>query len=240
MILDLLIAVASTAGAAVVVATLALTIPAPTAHRIGFAGVLAIWFFTAVALAATGVVGPDKLGTPGVGVAVLLPILAVAYLASRWGVLRNALFGIPLPVLIGVNAVRVFGIFFVILYADGRLPAPFAPSAGWGDVFVGLTALPVAYLAAREVVGWRPLAFLWNLVAIADLAVAVFLGVTSATDSPFRIFVGEPDTGLMAQLPMFLIPGFLVPLFVLTHLAVFVRLAPSKSGSRMRLAGTSP
>jgi hypothetical protein len=29
----------------------------------------------------------------------------------------------------------------------------------------------------------------------------------------------------MAELPMFLIPGFLVPVFVLTHLAVFVRLA---------------
>ena len=30
---------------------------------------------------------------------------------------------------------------------------------------------------------------------------------------------------MMAELPMFLIPGFLVPVFVLTHLAVFVQLA---------------
>ena len=35
--------------------------------------------------------------------------------------------GIPTAVLIGANAPRVLGVFFLILYAQGQLPAPFAP-----------------------------------------------------------------------------------------------------------------
>ena len=225
MILDLLIAITATAGAAIVIAAISLSIPAPASGRIGIAAVLTAWFFVAAALAATGAVGPAGLGTPGVGIAVVLPIVLIAIIAPRWATLRSALYGIPIPILIGVNAVRVFGYFFIIHYAAGRLPAPFAPSAGWGDVLVGVTAIPVAFMAARQVAGWRPITFSWNLVGIVDLVLAIFFGVTSAIDSPLRMFTEGPDTSLMAELPMFLIPGFLVPVFVLTHLAVFVRIA---------------
>ena len=121
MILDLLIAITATAGAAIVIAALSLSIPAPASGRIGIAAVLTAWFFVAVALAATGAVGPAGLGTPGVGIAVVLPIVVIAILAPRWAILRNALYGIPIPILIGVNAVRVFGYFFIIHYAAGRL-----------------------------------------------------------------------------------------------------------------------
>jgi hypothetical protein len=230
MTLDLLIAVTATASAAVVIAALTLSAPASPAERVGATGVLIAWFLVAVILAATGAVAPDGFGTPVVGLSVLVPIVAGALLAARSELVRNALYGIPLPVFVAVNALRVFGVFFLILYADGRLPAPFAPSAGWGDIAVGVAAVPVALVVARQAAGWRPLAFVWNLVGIADLALAVGLGVTSAVDSPLRIFADGPDTSLMAALPMFLIPGFLVPFFVLTHLAVFVRLA--RAGKR--------
>ena len=229
MTLDLLIAVIATASAAIVIASLVLSTPASVRQRIGSAAVLAAWFFAAVTFAAAGIVSPGGLGTPAVGLAVVIPIAVVAILAARDSVIRDALYGIPVPVFIAVNIVRVFGIFFVIHYAGGRLPAPFAPSAGWGDVAVGVFALPVALMAARRAAGWKPIALLWNVAAIADLLVAVGLGVTSAADSPLRIFTEGPDTRLMAELPMFLIPGFLVPLFVLTHLAVFVRLAKADS-----------
>jgi hypothetical protein len=236
MTLDLIIAIIATSCAAIVIAALTLSIPTSPARRIGTATVLAAWFFAAVTLAATGAVSPEGLGTPGLGVVVLLPIVAMAFLTPRIEVLRNALYNIPLSVLIGVNALRVFGYFFIIHYDAGRLPAPFAPSAGWGDVLAGIFAIPVAILVAREATGWRPIAFLWTLFAIADLILAIGFGVTSAYDSPLRIFAGGPDTTMMSELPMFLIPGFLVPLFVLTHIAVFVRLALGENGANARLA----
>ena len=236
MTIDIFIAIMLTAAAAAIIVALAVSIPATGATWIRFGLVLAAWFLVAVALGLTGVLAPDRLGTPGLGVAVALPVLGIAFLTPRLPALRNAAFGIPLPVLIGVNALRVLGVFFVMLYAEGRLPAPFAPSAGWGDFFVGVTALPVALLAARQVSGWRPLAFIWNVVGFADLVTAITLGVTSATGSPLRIFTVGPDTSLMTQLPMFLIPGYLVPLLLLTHLAVFARLWRAAPHPAMRFA----
>jgi hypothetical protein len=229
MTIDLLIAIGTTAAAAVVIWGLATSVPVSTRGRTIFVAVLAAWLCVAIGLAATRVLAPDGLGTPGVGLAVVLPVLAVAYLASRWPALGNALVGIPVPVLIAVNAVRVLGVFFLILFAQGRLPQPFAPSAGWGDIAVGITALPVAWMVAREVGGWRPVALIWNFVGFADLILAVALGVMSAPDSPVRIFRDGPDTSVMSVLPMFIIPGFLVPLLLLAHLAIFYRLrAPSQ------------
>jgi hypothetical protein len=231
MTTDLLTAIAGTASAALVIWGLSSSLAASPRGKAIFAFVLAAWFSAAVAVGAAGVLMPDRLGTPGVGAAVLLPILIAAWLSLQWTSLKQALLGIPLAVFIAVNAVRVFGLFFVIHYAEGRLPAPFAPSAGWGDVFVGATALPVAWLVARRANGWRAAALVWNTIGFADLVLAVALGIMSAQDSPMQLFAGGPDTTLMAMLPMFLIPGFLVPLLMLTHLAVLQRLAAGDEGS---------
>src|SRR4051812_37242424 len=169
MTLDLAIAVATTAAAAMIVAMLSLSIDAPRAARIVMAAVLNLWFVVTVTLAATGAVTPSGVGTMGVGVAVALPIAVGVALAWSSAAFRSAIAGIPLSVLIGVNALRVLGVFFLILYAEGRLPAPFAPSAGWGDIIVGAAALPVAFFVAQRVSGWRPITFLWNAFGTADL-----------------------------------------------------------------------
>ena len=233
MPIDLVIAVVLTASAAAAAATLAAALPASGALRIGAAAALSAWFFAVVAIGASGLAGPEALGTPAVGAAVLLPVLAVTILAAVRPSVRALLLAIPLPVLVGVNAVRVLGVFFLLLYAAGRLPAPFAPIAGWGDIAVGLAALPAALIAARTA-GWLPIVFGWNLLGLADLVVAIGLGVTSAPDSPMRLFGEGPGSQAMSVLPMFLVPGFLVPLLTLTHIAVFVRLAREATPLRLR------
>lgn len=53
MTIDLLIAIATTSAAALVIAPLVLSIPAQAAHRVGFAAVLAAWFLAVVTLGAT-------------------------------------------------------------------------------------------------------------------------------------------------------------------------------------------
>jgi hypothetical protein len=135
--------------------------------------------------------------------------------------LREVLDRIPLTALIGVNALRVLGVVFVLLYAAGRLPAPFAPAAGWGDIFVGLTALPVAWAVRKGV--HRGLVLAWNTLGLADLVNAIVLGVVSSP-GPLQVFMDEPNAAIMSTLPWVLIPCFLVPLLILTHLAVFYRL----------------
>jgi hypothetical protein len=131
---------------------------------------------------------------------------------------------IPLPVLVAVNAARVLGFFFLLLLAARRLPPTFALSAGWGDIVVALAAIPLAWAIQQRAVGWQPLTLVWNTLGLLDLVAAVTLGVGSATDSPMRFIYEAGSSGTMGSLPWLLIPGFLVPLFLLTHVAIYAQL----------------
>jgi len=144
---------------------------------------------------------------------------------------RTVAFGVPVAVLIALNATRVLGAFFFFLHADGRLPATFTSSAGWGDIVAGVLAVPVAWLARRRAPFWRPLALAWNAFALVDLVFAVALGIGSAPDSPVRFIFEDTATGTLGTLPWVLIPAFLVPLYVLTHVAVFARLVADRHPS---------
>ena len=232
-------AIALTGGAAALVATLVPAAFAKTWARLGAGALLAIWFGAVVAGGAVLIFSPSVgLGTPGLGGAVLVPVIGVVALATFIPRLRHAFDAIPLTTLIVVNSIRLLGVFFLLLYAAGRLPAPFALSAGWGDIIVGATAPFVAWLAARQAVGWRVAVWLWNGLGILDLFAAVGLGAVTAAGSPVRLIVATPDTGLMTALPWIVIPAFVVPLLLLTHVAVLARLLRSGSGSTSRaLAG---
>jgi hypothetical protein len=45
------------------------------------------------------------------------------------------------------------------------LSGPFPQSAGWGDVIVGLTAIPLAAATARNLWGNRRVVLAWNILA---------------------------------------------------------------------------
>ncbi len=133
---------------------------------------------------------------------------------------------------------RVLGITFVLLYAAKRLPAPFAPVAGWGDVTAGLLAIPLALQLAGNADGVpKRLIVAWNMFGMADLVAAITLGATSSP-GPLQIFHGEPSSAIMANLPWILIPCFLVPSLAFLHLCNFYRLrklAPQESKREHRL-----
>ena len=112
-----------------------------------------------------------------------------------------------------------------MLHDQGRLPATFARGAGWGDIAVALLAVPVAWMAARSAPYWRPVTLVCNIVGFVDLITAVTLGVGSTAGSPIQFIVEDAVPGTIATLPWALIPTFLVPIYLLAHLALFARLA---------------
>lgn len=229
MELDLLSAIELTACAAGAIAALAVGFGENTGARLRIASGLALWFMFVTIMALTEVLTYQHgVGVPGLGVAVILPIVILSVTVLRSPSLRRALQTIPLSLLIGVNVIRAFGVTFLILYAAGRLPAPFAPVAGWGDIVVGLAAGPVAWLTYRWGAAARPTVWVWNTFGLLDLIVAVGLGATSSP-GPLQLIFTEPGSAIMTTLPWLLIPGFLVPLLASTHLAVFYRL--TRTGS---------
>src|ERR1700674_5150533 len=64
--------------------------------------------------------------------------------------MRSTLMAIPMPLLIGINALRLLGVLFLLLAATGRLSGPFPFSAGWGDIITGALAIPLALSVARS------------------------------------------------------------------------------------------
>ena len=221
---DLIGSIELTASAAVVMAALSIGFGSNPLTRIRIAVWLGIWFVIVVILAATRALYYEHgLGTPGLGLAVVLPIVILCMTVARVQSLRENFHRVPLWLLVGVHIVRLLGVSFIILFAAGRLPAPFAPVAGWGDIFVGATAIPVAYLVYRQTVNVRALVWIWNIIGIADLIAAIGLGATSSP-GPARLILAEPSSAIMTTLPWLLIPGFLVPLLITVHIGIFVRL----------------
>ena len=140
----------------------------------------------------------------------------------------------PVPALVTVNAIRIIpGAIFVVLYAAGRLPASFGPSAGWGDIFAGVTALPLAWSMAQFGPRVRTLAVLWNTIGIADLFAAIALGALSAP-GPLQVFAGPPTSAIMTTLPSLIIPGVVVPSLVFIHIVLYYRLAKTEASAAGR------
>ena len=230
MNIDVIGSVELTASAAIMIAALSIGFGSTAAARTRIAAWLTAWFVVVVILAATRALYYEGgLGAPGLGIAVALPIAVLCIVVARTQALREEFHRVPLWLLVGVHVVRLLGISFIILYTAGRLPAPFASAAGWGDIFVGATALPVAWFAYRQPTNVRSMIWIWNVIGIADLINAVGLGVISSP-GPQRLIFVEPSSAIMTTLPWLLIPGFLVPLLFAVHIGIFIRLAKHNAG----------
>jgi hypothetical protein len=185
-----------------------------------------LWFVAVVALAGSGaLVWGLQLGAPLLGLSIVAPIVILVALATVVPATSRALASIPLPALIGVHAIRILGFLFLLLLAAGRLCAPFAPSAGWGDIIAGATAMPVAWALSTRGARVRWLVLLWNSFGLLDLLAAATLGMTSAPGSPLQLFFDPPGSTVMGTLPWAIIPVFLVPQLIVGHLTVYRRLS---------------
>lgn len=228
---ETLSAIALTAAASIAIAFLSHAFARTSRGRLSVAAVFAAWFALVLVIGATGALNPaGGFGVPALGLTVALPVAALVGAFAAAPTIRDAMLAIPLPAIVAVNAIRILGVMFVILYAAGKLPAPFAPSAGWGDIFVGVTALPLAGAMLRFGPRIRGLALLWNVIGIADLANAVALGALSAP-GPLQVFADPPSSALMTTLPWLLIPGFLVPCLMFLHVVIFYRLAKTEAAA---------
>jgi hypothetical protein len=181
------------------------------------------WFLTALGASLFGLLrtGPSSPPIP-IGLALLVPLLLAGLAYARSARFRSLLLRVDLRWLIGVQLWRVAGEMFLFGYARNELPASFAVPAGIGDVLVGLAAPLVAVLAAPNTRTGRRIIVGWSVVGLADLVVAVTMGVLNAPGR-FGLLAGEVTTAPLLELPLSLIPTFFVPLSILLHLIVLRR-----------------
>ena len=131
-----------------------------------------------------------------------------------------------LPAVHAVQLYRVIGGIFLILMAQGQLPAHFAEPAGWGDIAIGLAAPLVGLALARRVAGSRAIAAGWNLLGLLDLVVAVGMGTGYL--APLLVpHLGAqvPPAAAMGVFPLVVVPTFAVPMGIMLHVLGLIRLA---------------
>ena len=195
--------------------------------KLTLAALAGVWIGIAAGAGSAGMIAISK-PFPVIGLFVAVPLVTAA-IAAAWPRARAAMLSIPMPLMIGLTAGRVFAVLFLLLAVEGRLAGQFPHFACWGDIITGVFALPVAWLAKDA--GTRHLNTIaaWNLFGAADLILAITLGVTSAEGSPLQIFMAPPGSAAMQQLPWSFVPTVLVPFWLILHAIIWAQLRRLRS-----------
>jgi hypothetical protein len=183
----------------------------------------AVWTIAAFTLSARGFfLGAPDTSVPRIVFALVpLTIGYLAYLSFRS--VRAVADQIPQHSMIALQFYRVLGAVFLVEWMLGALPGAFALPAGIGDIAVGLAAPFVAARIKAGAPGARQSAILWNVLGIADLAVAVTMGVTT-TPGPLHLFALDNPNVAIIMMPLVLVPILAVPFSILLHLIGLHRL----------------
>jgi hypothetical protein len=216
-------------GGPFIIAVTVLALPLDARTRWMVAAVLGAWFLFTLATPFPGIGR-----VPGALLGIVLPILGAVILYFLSPLAQRAVANANVPYLVGLHATRVAGGLFILLHAAGRLSNPFAAAAGWGDLLAAGLAIPAAIIAYRQLAGWEKWVLIWNAIGLLDFISAVTFGLMSQPGSPLQVFMEPPGTAILAELPWRTIPGFYVPLFIITHLALFARLWPAFSRESQR------
>ncbi len=173
---------------------------------------LLVWLAGATALSASGLL------YRGVRAPQLVLLLMTALLGLVAALNRRFVFELDLRLPIAVHCTRFIGAWFVVLYGQGRLPYDFGVKGGVGDcVVASLTVLLLAAPGVRT----RGVLAVWNLLGLADILFVVATAARLAMSQP-----GSMDE--LRHLPLGLVPTFLVPVIIVSHGVIAVRLAKNR------------
>jgi hypothetical protein len=192
--------------------------------------ILVGWFLLATALVWFEAYRAALDGFPTIQYGLFIPIIIGLVLISRHGIVARVIDAIPQSWIVGVQVYRALGVIFLVLYFAGELPGLFALPAGIGDVAVGLSAPAVAAHYARNPEANGRAVAIWNIVGIADLAIAITTGFLTSP-SQLQIYAFDAPNELIAAFPLALIPVFLVPLSIVLHVASLMKLYSEASAS---------
>jgi len=209
---------------------LAARMPRRTATGVAVAAASALggWFVVTSLLASSGTYDFSEgpwFRVASAGILIALPLATTIPVISRSLSAPGSLARLALA-----QTPRVAGWAFLIVWAQGALPAAFAWPAAIGDMATGLAAPFVAWQLAQG--RGRRLAVWFNLFGLADLINALTLGVLIG----LGLLAVQPTPEALAFLPLALVPTLAVPVAITLHL---VSLRQLLAGARGKDQSTS-
>ena len=141
--------------------------------------------------------------------------LTILVLIACWKILslQTWVMNVDLRWLVRLHLVRFVGIYFLILSSRGQLPFAFAAPAGVGDILVAILA--VILLVVSNARNWSIL-ILWNTIGLTDILFVVLLAL--------RLGLADwQSMHALREFPLSLLPTFIVPLIIASHVLIFLR-----------------
>jgi hypothetical protein len=176
----------------------------------------ALWLWLVAALLAGRLLLLQRIPTPAAQ-GILLGLTALLVLFYRASALfRTWADSIPLRALVLLHAMRFVGFYFIWLYRRDELPYAFAVPGGLGDIIVATLALVVVFAPFAPAARLR-FTYIWNVIGLLDILMVVVTAARLGLADPFSMRA-------LTYLPLSLLPTFLVPLIIATHVLIFVRL----------------
>jgi hypothetical protein len=175
--------------------------------------VLLAWLCFAVGLAGW----LHNASAPAVAATVWTLTALVLLACWKIGPIRVWVLNVDLRCLVLFHLTRLFaGAYFLVLCQRAQLPCAFATSAGWGDIIIAV--LTLAIVAAMRTEFAKTLLLIWNTIGLLDIILVVFSALR------FGLMDWQSMRALR-ELPLSLLPTFLVPLIIASHVLIFIRLA---------------
>lgn len=204
----------------------------------GLGGLLLAWF------AAASVIGAGEFLTNDTGgffapIAVTAAVPVAIFLAAYALVPRVRAFVLAQDIrtLTMLQHWRVIGFVFLPLAYFGLLPWLFAWPAGLGDVAIGIAAaFVVARLARQPDTETSAGLVRFHLLGLLDFAVAIAAaGLSAGAISAFAPL--GVTSAPMDVWPLNLFPSFGVPIFIILHLSVLLKVRHLRRAARQETAG---
>ena len=149
---------------------------------------------------------------------IVVGLLAKWY-AAPW--LAEKSLGVALTVLIAPHAFRHIGLAFIVpALNQSGMPLEFATSAAYGDLLSGILALVVLIALRGRWAMAIPLAWVFSIVGLADLANAL-----------------RQDDAILYMGATWFIPTFVVPILLVTHVMVITLLV--RNAKCLQFSGAS-
>jgi hypothetical protein len=178
-------------------------------------GIGAVWLGAAIVAGVTGVVAKLRPPVPQLILFALTALLIVA--GVKLPRFRAWLLSLDLRAVVALHLTRlVAGIAFLVLNARGELATAFAVPAGWGDILTAVLAIPVLFVPPAKPHA-RRLYLGWNVIGFVDILMVVVNAAVQGVRDPASM-------APLLRLPLSVLPTFLVPLIIASHVLLFARL----------------